>query len=359
VIVIAKSVTGMVPSPKNEDNPVCWVCHCHSLQDDEEVLCSRSSSSSSKLMRGCACRGPDAGFAHLSCLVKAAEHDQDTWDRCPTCRQDFTGEVRLEMARARWERAQTQNLPSEDWERLNAADRFAQALLVCSGDQKGALPLFEEVLAVSRRVDGDDDVNTLVSMNNLASLHQKMGNHELALPLFIEALAAQRRTLGKDSPDTLRTVCNLAMLHLRTENFSLSLPLVEESLAARQRTLGPRHVDTLESKHNLGLLRWHMAHGKYVSFGAAAAHVGPCDLVELKLASTLLREVLDVRKRLLGDEHPLTKESTRALEHAERRIAKEIRASEDNEKKETTKKRRPDDTKTELINTSNRIKKYR
>ena len=47
-----------------------------------------------------------------------------------------------------------------------------------------------------RQVDGNDDTNTLVSMNNLGSLHQKMGNYELALTLLEEALEAQWRTLG-------------------------------------------------------------------------------------------------------------------------------------------------------------------
>lgn len=320
----------------NEKVPcVCWVCH------DGEV---KTETSSGKLMRGCACRGQDAGYAHLTCLVEAALHDQDTWDRCPNCRQDFTGDVRLGLARTRWKGVLARNLPPEDWERLNAADRFAQALLVCTGDHAGALPLFKEVLAVSRQVDGDDDVNTLISINNLASLYQKMGHHDLALPLFNEALAAQRRTLGKDAADTLRTVSNLAMLLLRKEDFSLSLPLAEEALVARRRTLGPSHVDTLESKHNLGLLRWHMAHGKYVSFHAADKHVGPCDLAELKLASTLLREVLDVRLQLLGDEHYLTAESRRALEHSKRRIV-EIHTSTENRTREAgmsplTKKRR-------------------
>merc|ERR1719162_216387 len=310
----------------NEKVPcVCWICQ------DGEV---QTETSSRKLIRGCACRGPDAGFAHLDCLAEAALYDQDTWDRCPNCRQDFTGDVRLGLARTQWEGVLARKLPPEDWERLNAADRFAQALLVCRGDHMGALPLFKEVLAVSRQVDGDDDVNTLISINNLASLYQKMGRHDLALPLFNEALAAQRRTLGKDAADTLRTVSNLAMLLLRKEDFSLSLPLAEEALVTRRRTLGPSHVDTLESKHNLGLLRWHMAHGKYVSFHAADKHVGHCDLAELKLASKLLQEVLDVRLQLLGDEHYLTAESKRALEHSKRRIG-EVCASTENRTRDT------------------------
>jgi tetratricopeptide (TPR) repeat protein len=289
------------------DAVLCWVC-----------VEGSSRTRSRQLVRGCACRGTDAGFAHLSCLVEAATHDEDRWRSCQTCRQQFTGDVRLGLARARWELHRTQ--PDHDWQRLNAADSLASALQECAGDHAGALPLFQEVLAVSRRVDGDDDVNTLVSMNNLASLHQKMGNSELARPLFDEALDAQRRTLGEEAPDTLRTISNLAMLHLRTESFSLALPLAEEVLAVRRRTLGKEHADTLASIHNLGLLRWHMAHGEYVSFHKADVHVGPWDLKELESASGLLGEAKKLRCKVFGNTHQLTGESERALGYAEQRI---------------------------------------
>ena len=292
--------------------------------DNDNDKLDNDNNNDDKLVRGCACRGPTAGFAHLRCLIEAAiKHNADTWDTCPTCIQDFTGDVRLGLARARWKIACDSDLPREDGERLNAADRLAQSLQVCLGDHAGALPLFEEVLAVSRRVDGNDDVNTLISMSNLASLHQKMGNHHLALPLFEEALAAQqqRKPNGKEAQDTLLTVSNLAMLHLRTERFSSSLPLAEKALAGRRRTLGKEHADTLESIHNLGLLRWHMAHGKYVSFTNAAAHQGTCDATELETAKEFLADGLKGRRKVFGEAHYLTKESERALKHANEKLA--------------------------------------
>lgn len=297
------------------DGPLCWVCAEGS-----------SRTRSRKLVRGCACRGTDAGFAHLSCLVQAARHDEDRWQVCPTCQQDFTGHVRLGLARARWKLYRT--LSNQDWQRLNAADSLASALH-STGDHAGALPLFQEVLAVSRRIDGNDDINTLVSMNNLASLHQNMGNHGLARPLFEEALWAQRRTLGNEAPDTLRTINNLAVLHLRIGNFTLSLPLAEEALAARQRTLGKEHVDTLISLDSLGLLRWHMAHEQYVSFADAETHVGPCAFGQLELALKFMGEASQGRCRVLGKSHPLTKESVRALGYMERRLV-ELRSSSTN-----------------------------
>ena len=291
----------------------CWVC-----------VEGSSNTRSSKLVRGCACRGAHAGFAHLSCLVQAAKHDEDRWDSCPTCKQDFTGDVRLGLARARWKIHRKH--PVGDWQRLNAADGLASALQDCAGDPAGALPLFREVLEVSRQVDGNDDANTLVSMNNLASLHQKMGNYDLALPLFEEAIEAQRRTLGEEAADTLRTINNLAMLHLRTGEFLLSLPLAEKAMAARQRTLGKDHADTLSSIENLGLLRWHMAHGIYISFHDADTFEGLCKLEDLECSKELLAEAVKGRSKVLGKAHHLTLESIRALGYAEKRMD-ELRSS--------------------------------
>ena len=45
---------------------------------------------------GCACRG-DAGFAHLSCLVKAARANAKLWWGCLTCKQHWTGPVNVGM----------------------------------------------------------------------------------------------------------------------------------------------------------------------------------------------------------------------------------------------------------------------
>lgn len=292
----------------------CWIC--------TESISRITRSRNRTLMRGCACRGPHAGFAHLDCLIMAALHNHETWDTCPNCKQDFTGRVRLGLAKARWELFEDHDdhEPRCDWERLNACDRYASALQECSLDNEGALPLFSEVLEISREVDGDEDENTLLSMNNLAALHQKMGNYQMALPLFEEALGTQRRILGRDSPDALRTMSNLAILHLRTGNFDRALPLATESLKTRQRVLGVDHVDTLESVHNMGLLRWHMAHGEYVSFSKVDEFMGSCKLRDLKASGDFIKTAAEGYTRVLGNQHDLTKMAVRGLDYVERRI---------------------------------------
>ena len=124
------------------------------------------------LHRNCACRGPTAGFAHMSCLVRyvasAAETNDDLWYDCGTCKQRYFGATKLGLARARWERARGR--PEEDLERLGAMNCLAGALQG-SGDYVAALPLKEEVLAIERRINGDMYENTLVAIFNLANLH--------------------------------------------------------------------------------------------------------------------------------------------------------------------------------------------
>ena len=100
------------------------------------------------LHRNCACRGPTAGFAHMSCLVRyvssAAETNEMLWYDCGTCKQRYFGATMLGLARARWERAR--GLAEEDRERLNAMEFLASALFR-SRDFAAALPMNEEALA--------------------------------------------------------------------------------------------------------------------------------------------------------------------------------------------------------------------
>jgi hypothetical protein len=65
------------------------------------TICLESEAKSgAPVLRGCACRGTDAGFAHLQCLETPAREPPRRWSGCPTCNQERTGPVKLGMARA-------------------------------------------------------------------------------------------------------------------------------------------------------------------------------------------------------------------------------------------------------------------
>jgi tetratricopeptide (TPR) repeat protein len=248
------------------------------------------------LQRGCACRGT-AGFSHLACLVNAARADDERWLTCPVCRQQWTGSLKLSLARERW--ALEQGSPEEDGERLMAALDLVQALylageldealqlgrdtlavarrafgdehegtldamsrlaVVCgdTGNRALALELETEVLDVNRRLHGSDDPNTLAAANNLAGTYADMGSHAAALLLLHGALEGRRRTLGDDAPETMITISSLAALHSRLGELELALPLTNESVSRQRRVLGSEHPETLLSVGNLGVLLMRM-----------------------------------------------------------------------------------------------------
>jgi tetratricopeptide (TPR) repeat protein len=301
----------MAPAPSSGDTrPACWICY------ERAFAAEAGAHSTGPLLRACACRGPNASFSHLPCLVKYASANRaasqgQSWWQCPTCTQDYTGELQLGLARARW--ALVRGRAVEDLERPSAANDLAMALQDAH-DFEGALPLFEEVMAMQRRIHGDDDRSTLSSINNLATLHIDTGDYDLALPLLTEALAGRRRIMGDEHPDTLSSINNIGNLHSVMGHQDLALPLYEEALDVRRRVLGNAHPHTLTSIGNLAVLRARMR--------------------EYAAAATLMREALAGRRRVLGEDHPHTQDARLHIERLEEKLAEEAAAEEEQEEEE-------------------------
>ena len=83
---------------------------------------------------------------------------------------------------------------------LNAQGKYAQAQ-----------PLFEKALEIRRRLLTDDHPNTADSYNNLAANLNAQGKYAQAQPLFEKALEIHRRLLTDDHPDTATSYNNLAV----------------------------------------------------------------------------------------------------------------------------------------------------
>jgi hypothetical protein len=295
----------------DDPGPACWICY------ERAFAAEAGAHSAGPLLRACACRGPEASFSHLPCLVKYAGANRaasqgKSWWQCPTCKQDYTGELQLELARGRWELVRGRAV--ENGERCYAADDLAIALQV-AGDFEGARPHVEEVLAVGRRMRGDEDPDTLSSIGNLASLHSDLGNHDLALPLHTEALAGRRHLLGDEDPRTLTSISNLAALHNDMRTYGLALPLMQEALAGRRRVLGNAHPQTLTCIHSMAIV---------------------CDnMGEHAAAATLMREALVGRRRVLGEDHPRTQATIAAMDMIEEKLLTgEVGAAEEEEEEE-------------------------
>ena len=217
------------------DDSTCWICHEHGA---------------SPLLRECACRGADAGWVHLGCLVSAAKHNPKSWFECRICKQDYYGRTMLGLAKALWDEMRSLN-PNAS-ERLFAANYLADALS-SAGDYSAALPLFEEVLAVRRRSIGSSKMLTLISCHNLADCLCAMENFARALPLAEEALSGKLKLRGEEDPGTMATRSLLSVVHYGLKNYQAALPLARETLERERLTLPPRHPDLLTSINNLAV----------------------------------------------------------------------------------------------------------
>jgi hypothetical protein len=115
-----------------------------------------------------------------------------------------------------------------------------------SGELQDARDLDEDILARRRRLFGDDHHSTLISAGNLAANLHALGNHERARVLFQDTLT-RRRNHDPDHPDTLQVASNFARLWRTLGDYQQARTLHEDTLSRRRRVLGEDHPATRDS----------------------------------------------------------------------------------------------------------------
>ncbi|KAJ7857990.1 hypothetical protein B0H13DRAFT_1902056 [Mycena leptocephala] len=142
------------------------------------------------------------------------------------------------------------------------------------------------VLEKRKQVLGDDHLDTLHAMSDLALTYQKLGKFHKAEELQVVVLQKQKQFLGDDHPDTLREMGSLALTYNHRGEFHKAEELQAVVLEKRKQVLSDDHPSTLlvmgdlaTTYHNLG--KFHKAE-------------------ELEVV------VLQKRKQVLGDDHPHT-----------------------------------------------------
>ena len=257
-----------------EEPPCCAIC----LDGGDDPL---------PIQSGCGCRG-DGGLAHVACKAKmhAKMHarSDEHWHRCPMCKQPYTGEMRLGLARARMDAAR--HLPPDAPERLNAAHSLGGALQQ-DGDLDAAEVILREELSQSQRVYGDEHEHTAVSMLALANTVGSRGDYAEAGALFKGALAIYKEIGQINSTNGLVAGANYCALLTNEGRYEESEPILCSVYAQQLRIFGADDINTMQSALNLGITRRQLQ--RYAE------------------ALEVLHATLPVQKRVLGAGHPLTK----------------------------------------------------
>jgi serine/threonine protein kinase/tetratricopeptide (TPR) repeat protein len=150
-----------------------------------------------------------------------------------------------------------------------------------------------DAVATNRRVLGDDDPQTLISINHLGLTLQKRGSYDEAEVLFTEAMDGMRRVLGDDHVETRIAISNFGQLMSETGRLAEAEPYHRETVEIFRRIEGPEDWQTLTALTNLGILLQTMGRSSE--------------------AEVLLREALETKRRVLGNDHPETLISIDAL----------------------------------------------
>ena len=80
------------------------------------------------------------------------------------------------------------------------------------------LNYFKKLLRNEKSLYGENDRNTLISMNNLASCYEKKGMLEEAIKLHTKTLEKEKSLFGENDRNTLTSMQQLSILLSRKRN---------------------------------------------------------------------------------------------------------------------------------------------
>ena len=288
---------------KPPPSATCWICL--------DVL----DENNAELQRGCACRGDDSGWAHVSCLSSYAQKRSEkayaanigtasskpaqfieamkhAWLKCPTCMQTFTGGMLSDMSIAFSDSCE--NLAPTDPRYLIAMANFGSLLA-----ENGFSPLYKNIpiddvlknalsIARSGAIEPSSIANTLEPeiILNLVQVYMQRGDHCLALKYSKEMRDyGIKNGAGKEELGAMEEC--ISKISGQSSNYevstSYSLKLLNESIKEN----GKDNITTFEKVKHYAMQLF-----------SSGKHSEACELLE---------EYIPRSRRVLGPNHPETK----------------------------------------------------
>jgi serine/threonine protein kinase/tetratricopeptide (TPR) repeat protein len=164
-------------------------------------------------------------------------------------------------------------------------------------------------------------------MATMATVYQSLGLYEEAATLFAKSLEVQRRLFGDDNAVVANTLHDLGTLQVLMGDLDSGEKTLTEALALRERLVGANSFDVAITSGSLGILayergdfaraeslfRRRLALLRATSEGQGEAAADALNDLAMTIeqaradygeAKTLLSESLEIRKRVLGPDHP-------------------------------------------------------
>ena len=156
-----------------------------------------------------------------------------------------------------------------------------------------AMPYLQELVAMQRRMLGDDHPETLDTLKSMGSTLYSMGKFDEADPYYAEYLERNRRLRGDEHSDTVHAIYLMGRVLRKQGEFDESEKLYIECLETRRRTLGEEDPKTVAALGNLATL-----------YSSQGMHED---------AIPYYKEQLELRRRLFGEDEPGTLKTLNAV----------------------------------------------
>ena len=159
---------------------------------------------------------------------------------------------------------------------------------------KDAAALQDKVLKACIALWGEDDLQTLEVTDALGVIRWQQGRFTEARKLHERAFEGFAKVKGLHDPDTLRAKGNIGRIHSKNCDYDEAIKTHSETLTGLIQQLGPSHQDTLSAMDDLAMA--------YLERSINNATAGE----DLPHAHRIILEVVELRKKRLGKDHPLT-----------------------------------------------------
>lgn len=193
--------------------------------------------------------------------------------------------------------------------------------LEAQGRYAEAEKLEREILDINRRVRGPEHPETLMSMSNVAFVLSLEGRFAEAAKLDRVTLDLRRRVLGPEHQDTLISMSNFSYCLMRTGHYAEAEKLIRESLAIRLRVLGPEHPETLKTMKGLTVSQQWWVLKTMIDLATVRSREG-----RYAEAKKLIRDPINLSRRLFGPQDPLTVGGVYNLGGIEARLGNRVEA---------------------------------
>lgn len=127
-------------------------------------------------------------------------------------------------------------------------------LLDARGKYAEAEALYRQAMEARQRLLGNEDPDTISSMNGVALTLMSQGRYGEAEGYATKVLEVRRRIFGDAHPRTLEAMGNMAYLLYESGRVAEAETLYRKTLEGRREGLGRQHPDTLRSLVILGAL---------------------------------------------------------------------------------------------------------